>query len=486
MITSRSCPYRCTFCFHPTGKVYRERPLDDFFKELDSLVARYEINMVALIDELFSLKKQRLLEFCDRIEPYKLNWMVQLHVNCADDHILQRMKAAGCSYISYGVESMSQEVLISMQKKSKKTRIHEVLGNTYRHKIGIQGNLIFGDSAETLETANESMRWWAENPHFKIWVNRLLVYPGSPDYIRAVRDGLITDRVNFIANQAVDLNISKMNDADLRAIARKVLVAHRTLLDLAPIVKLEKQAEVDPLRGESYDILWDCPRCENRNDYEGVLLDPIEHRFSIRLTCRACSSRFDIRTPFQAPFDKRPTRRQDDADYSAAVELLAAGRENDAIDALDALHMRQLDYYPAPLKLAEIYEAKGNRLMAARYCALAVMYNPYIPQLHIHFGDSNVTEEALGMARLHYSQALKLDPKNAEAAEKLAALQGPQWTDAQRDTFFTSYSEAAPPKRLHEQAPPNDRRRETEFPDIAKLEEQARLELASLNSNTCV
>ncbi|MFZ8423180.1 hypothetical protein ACO1NG_14760, partial [Staphylococcus aureus] len=79
------------------------------------------------------------------------------------------------SYISYGVESMSQEVLVSMQKKSKKERIHTVLGNTYDKKIGIQGNLIFGDSAETLETANESMDWWAENERYKIWINRLLV-----------------------------------------------------------------------------------------------------------------------------------------------------------------------------------------------------------------------------------------------------------------------------------------------------------------------
>ena len=48
-------------------------------------------------------------------------------------------------------------------QKSKVPRIQEALELTYEHKIGIQGNILFGDSAETPETANESMHWWSQN-----------------------------------------------------------------------------------------------------------------------------------------------------------------------------------------------------------------------------------------------------------------------------------------------------------------------------------
>ncbi|MBZ0090730.1 MAG: B12-binding domain-containing radical SAM protein, partial [Sulfuricellaceae bacterium] len=293
MVTSRSCPYSCTFCFHPVGKVYRERPLDDFFHELDALIARYDINMVAIIDELFSLRKSRLLEFCERIKPYNIQWMVQLHVICADENILTAMREAGCSYISYGIESMSQPVLDSMKKKTTRKRIEAALCSTYEHKIGIQGNLIFGDTAETLETANETMHWWANNRRYQVYLSRLQVFPGSPDYIKAVADGLITDRKYFLDTLPTYLNISGINEKNLEMLGLQIWVHGNTLFNLAPLHSFELSGDQTPSRGPAYDIHWQCPRCKNNNAYLGSILRP-DHGQTLRLFCRTCLSRWDI------------------------------------------------------------------------------------------------------------------------------------------------------------------------------------------------
>lgn len=468
MITSRSCPYRCTFCFHPTGKVYRERPLDDFFAELDHLVAKYRINMVAVIDELFSLKRSRLLEFCDRIKPYNLQWMVQLHVNVADNYILDAMKDAGCTYISYGIESMSQDILYSMKKKSKKERISAVLESTYNKRIGIQGNLIFGDTSETLETANESLDWWANNRRYMVNINRLQVYPGSPDYIEAVRDGLITNRVGYIESQFVDLNISKMNDEDLSILSTKVWTAQSSLLNLVKATVFEKEPEPDPIRKELYRVAWDCPRCKHHNDYRGVLLNSSEFHNSLRLTCRCCLSRFDVENAVRNKFEDRFIRAELDALFAQAKDL--AGEEKAA--ALHEIIARGAWYWPAQVELGHHYLKVGNRPAAVRHYGAAVQSNPYEPRCHVVFADFLVKERAIGLAGLHYRQALLLQPENAEASAKLAEMEAGNRTEKERASYFVSYSEMPPPRRLETERPENagKRKGETEFPDIAVLE----------------
>lgn len=478
MITSRSCPYRCTFCFHPTGKVYRERPLDDFFAELDYRIARHDINMVAVIDELFSLKKARLLEFCERMAPYGLEWMVQLHVNVADEHILKSMKGAGCTYISYGVESMSQDVLYSMQKKSKKQRINEVLRRTYDLRLGIQGNLIFGDSAETLDTANESMAWWAQNQPYMINVNRLQVYPGSPDYIEAVRDGLVRDRKGYIDSLFVDLNISKMNDDDLSGLTTKLWISQTTLLNIVPATRFEKEPEPDPLRGELHRVAWDCPRCAHHNDYRGVILSVAEHRHSMRLTCRGCLSRFDIPNEFRIRFEERHLKPELDARFGAAMTMMRNGQEEgEALTILRDIAAKSVWYHPAHVALGDYHSGKGEMLRAMRHYATAVQHNPFDPNCHVTYAAAMAREGAFGLAIAHYRQALALDSDHATARTALEALETADLSPAERERFFVSYSEAPPPLRLRgELKSCGKRKTEEEFPDIEQLEQIARAE----------
>jgi hypothetical protein len=60
VLTSRSCPYQCTFCFHTAGRKYRQRSLDNVFEEMEHLVARYKVGFLCVADMVHYSRTERM------------------------------------------------------------------------------------------------------------------------------------------------------------------------------------------------------------------------------------------------------------------------------------------------------------------------------------------------------------------------------------------------------------------------------------------
>lgn len=447
MITSRSCPFSCTFCFHPAGKVYRERDLEKFFEEVTFYKDKYDINMVQIVDELFSLRRDRLHEFCERMEPLGLQWLVQLHVNSTDRETLKKMERSGCSFISYGIESMDPSVLVSMKKKAKVERVDSALKLTAEEKIGIQGNLIFGDTVETVETANNSLGWWAKNQEHGVYLSMLEVYPGSPDYIEAVRDGLITDRDHFVNELPVSVNISQMNDGN-RMVLRTLINAYGTsLINVAKLTKFEIAERQFEGRALAYDIEFECPNCGDENRYESAVFDnPTASRH--RLTCRSCRVRSHIPNPLKNAASYR-VRNLEISKLKEAKEKIAAQDFAGAVTVLKSMialeGMSDLKA-EAFFYLGRIERAQNNMGGALNNLANASNLEPFNPdyqyELALLLRDLGIFGGALSYLR----QILKLKPDHAKASAELARLEE-ACTEAEKETFTISYTNDAPPQR---------------------------------------
>jgi radical SAM superfamily enzyme YgiQ (UPF0313 family) len=213
---SRSCPFKCTFCFHPSGDKYRKRSLDNIFQEIDYLLARYKVRTLVISDELFAPKRDRVIEFCKRIAPYNINWFVQLRVCDVDEEMLRMMRDSGCKSISYGIESADDRILTSMAKKITLAQIETALKLTYDVGIDIQGGLIFGDAAETAETVRNSLKWYDDHAHYALDLNMIHIFPGTALYNNALARGILKDRIKFLTDGCPLINVSKLTEQEYK------------------------------------------------------------------------------------------------------------------------------------------------------------------------------------------------------------------------------------------------------------------------------
>jgi len=293
MISSRGCPFSCSFCFHPLGKGYRQRSLDNFFEELELLINKYEINYVNVYDELFSVNKKRVYEFCKRMKQYNINWATQMRVNNVDEEMLRLFRDSGGTCISYGIESASNIVLKSMKKGIKVEQIEHALELTKKSKITIQGNLIFGDSGETVDTIKETVEWFDKHREYTITLGQIVTYPGSECYYQAVEKGLIKDKKGFIQQGCGVFNLSDLPEDQFEKLLLLCRIKNLDAqLQYAGEIVFINKIQKNKIRGDIVNIKIYCSHCKHCNEYESFNIKDFGAKNGILLVCRECYQRY--------------------------------------------------------------------------------------------------------------------------------------------------------------------------------------------------
>lgn len=279
IITSRSCPYQCTFCFHPSGQKFRQRSLDSVFDEIDYLVRRYGVKYLSIQDELFCHNLDRVKEFCRRIKPYNIRWLAQFRVTDVTPELLAMVKDANCATMAFGVESADNRVLKSMKKQITIEQTERALELVYNAGVGIQGVLIFGDVAETVETAAKTLAWWKDHIRYELQLSAVITYPGTEIYKYARSKGLIKDPVQYIRDGCPLVRLSQMSDQQYAWLFGQLLSLPR-LLHKVPRDARFVRVDYD---NATVDLAGSCAACGAGNRWEKSRLFILE-----TLTCRHC------------------------------------------------------------------------------------------------------------------------------------------------------------------------------------------------------
>lgn len=185
ILTTRGCPYECTFCASPElwKRSIRYRKPEEVVKEIKYLVNNFGVKEIHIEDDNFTLKREHAEKVCKLIlkEKIKVDWATPngIRADKVDLKLLQLMKKAGCYFVAFGIESGNQEILNNVAKHSDLETIKKAVG--LAHKVGLitQGFFIFGLPGETKETIKETINFAKSLPLDKAQFLMLDIIPGS-------------------------------------------------------------------------------------------------------------------------------------------------------------------------------------------------------------------------------------------------------------------------------------------------------------------
>ncbi|MCF8081470.1 MAG: radical SAM protein [Deltaproteobacteria bacterium] len=195
--SSRGCPNNCTFCGSPRfwGRRVSFHSPSYFVDQLQLLYER-GIRFFYVSDDTFTLKKERVIQICQEIlkRGLAISWAAISRVNLVDEEILLWMRKAGCTQISYGVESGSEKIRNFLNKGISDHQIREAFHLTQQLGIMARGYFIYGSPGENWDTIEDTLRMIRGIKPLSAIFYILDIFPGTALYRDFVkRTGLSDD-----------------------------------------------------------------------------------------------------------------------------------------------------------------------------------------------------------------------------------------------------------------------------------------------------
>jgi anaerobic magnesium-protoporphyrin IX monomethyl ester cyclase len=197
ILTSRGCPYRCTFCSQSImPQKWRARSAENVLAEWRHLVEDLGAQEIGVLDDSANIKVNRLLELADLLIEHKLNHVPWIFVNgiranLASKEFLAKLKAAGLKRTAFGVETGDPDILVSIDKKIDHDTIRRAFISAKEVGLETIGFFIIGLPGETEETMERTIRFAIEVDPMIANFSMLTPYPGTIVYELAKQQGRI-------------------------------------------------------------------------------------------------------------------------------------------------------------------------------------------------------------------------------------------------------------------------------------------------------
>lgn len=187
-ITSRYCPFRCTFCYNSSmrdlyagkGKYLRQRSPQNVIAELES-AKRFGYEYVLFNDDILPFDRRWLREFAP-LYKHKIGkpFFAYFHPQYADEEIVRLMGDAGCVTANMGIQSIDPDVRrLLFDRFETQEEIRSAIRTIRQRKIHLNVGHIIGFPGDSEAIEERGVRFYLDNPPSFVGCYWLRLYPGT-------------------------------------------------------------------------------------------------------------------------------------------------------------------------------------------------------------------------------------------------------------------------------------------------------------------
>ncbi len=189
VMTSRGCPYECTFCSvtEMFGRGYRMRRVEQVIEE----AKQYKNKWIFFVDDNFVVHKKRTDQLLELVRSNGIKrWSCQIRVEVSRNlSLVRRMSEAGCRTVYIGFESINPASLEEMHKNQTVEDVKNAIQVFRNHGINVHGMFILGSDADTAETIPLTSRFCRESGLTSVQYMILTPLPGTEFYRKMESEG---------------------------------------------------------------------------------------------------------------------------------------------------------------------------------------------------------------------------------------------------------------------------------------------------------
>lgn len=191
MITSRGCPYQCTFCKLSFQKTL-SRSAQNVIEEMEQIAA-LGIKEIEVYDDTFTWSKKRLIDICKGVveRGFEFDWAIRDRVSSATPEAMEWLARAGCRRIHFGVESGSDTTLKTIKKAINTKQAVEAVRLAKQHGIEVLTYFMLGLPGETLSDMQETIRFAKRLDPDYVTFSVTVPYAGTEMYEDGLKSGII-------------------------------------------------------------------------------------------------------------------------------------------------------------------------------------------------------------------------------------------------------------------------------------------------------